>query len=149
MLKGVRIYPMLSLWSPSLFVQMQGCHFGVRRCGIQKSSRSFSQSPFILLMLWVYHCSTFSTREKGNNFHLKVSCVMLGITKHKHSSSNSCKCRWGSSFSNPKKVCPRTMAHMLGWSSQPEAMIGFGEGDGSKNSSSRAESWWIERFSMV
>jgi hypothetical protein len=54
----------------------------------QMSSRSLPQSLFTFPMLWVYNCSALSMREKGNNFHLKVSYVMPGITRHKHSFSN-------------------------------------------------------------
>ena len=83
----------------------------------QKSPRSSSQSWIIPLTLSVYHCSAFPMREKGNNFHLKVSYDMPGITKHEHSSSNTCKSRSRSSVSKPEKVCARTMVMMRGWSS--------------------------------
>jgi hypothetical protein len=48
----------------------------------QKSSQSLPQSPFTFPPLWVYHCSVLSVIEKGNNFHLKVSYVMPGLTRH-------------------------------------------------------------------
>ena len=115
----------------------------------QKSSQSSSQLPFALLTLWVYHCSAFPTGEKGNNFHLKVSYDMHGITKHEHSSSNTCKWRSGSSIFKPEKVCARTMAMTRGWSLKPGVVKGLEEVDGSENSSSEVESWWIEEDDMI
>jgi hypothetical protein len=44
----------------------------------------------------VYHCFAFSMREKGNNFHFRVSCVMPEMLRHEHISSNSC--RWWQGF---------------------------------------------------
>ena len=73
-----------ALCSPSLIVQMQGFHFEREASWDEeenkrkKSSQSTSQSWIIPLTLWVYHCSAFPTREKGNNFHLKDSCDMPG-----------------------------------------------------------------------
>jgi hypothetical protein len=32
----------------------------------------------------VYHCFAFLMREKGNNFYLRVSCVMPEMLKHEH-----------------------------------------------------------------
>ena len=40
------------------------------------------------------------------------------------------------------------MAMKPGRSSKPEAVIGFKDFGGSKNSLEGAESWWIERVSM-
>ena len=115
----------------------------------QKSSLSSSQSWIVRLTLWVYHCSAFPTGEKGNNFHLKVSYDMHGITKHEHSSSNTCKWRSGSSIFKPEKVCARTMAMTRGWSLKPGVVKGLEEVDGSENSSSEVESWWIEEDDMI
>ena len=50
---------------------------------------SSSQSPFALSMACVYHCFAFPVRVKGNNFHLKVSCVMPEMLRHEHISSKS------------------------------------------------------------
>ena len=35
-----------------------------------------SQSPFTFPTLWAYNCFVLSFNEKGNNFHLSVSCDM-------------------------------------------------------------------------
>ena len=40
-----------------------------------------SQSPFTFPKLWVYHCFVLSSREKGNNFHRRVSCDMLEMVR--------------------------------------------------------------------
>ena len=48
-----------------------------------------SQSPFIFPMLWAYHCFALSSREKGNNFHQRVSCDMPKMVRHAQSCSNS------------------------------------------------------------
>jgi hypothetical protein len=71
-------------------------------------------------------------REKGNNFHFRVSCVMPEMLRHEHMSSNLCKCWQGFSLLCPEKVCAQTMAIKLGWSSQPDGRVGFGAG--SRNS---------------
>jgi hypothetical protein len=55
----------------------------------QNRSRRLLQSLFTLLMLDVYHCLAGSIREKGNNFHLRVSCAMPEIFRHEHTCSNS------------------------------------------------------------
>ena len=57
----------------------------------QKLTQSSSQSQLILPIVRVYHCSALSVREKGHNFHRKATCVMPGITKLEHSSSNTSK----------------------------------------------------------
>ena len=51
-----------------------------------------SQSPFTFPTLWVYQCFAFSSREKGNNFHRRVSCDMPKMVRHAQSCSNSYKC---------------------------------------------------------
>ena len=56
----------------------------------QNLSLSSSQSPFVLSMANVYHYFAFPMREKGNNFHLRISCVMPEMLRHEHISSNSC-----------------------------------------------------------
>ena len=56
----------------------------------QNLSLSSSRSPFVLSTTLVYHCFTFSMREKGNNFHFRVCCVMPEMLRHEHISSNSC-----------------------------------------------------------
>jgi hypothetical protein len=56
----------------------------------QNISLSSSQSPFVLHMVCVYNCFAFTMREKGNNFHFSVSCVMPKILRHKHI-LNSCR----------------------------------------------------------
>ena len=56
-----------------------------------------SQSPFTLPMLQAYHYFALSLREKGNNFHRSVSCVMPEIVKHAQSCSNTH--RWWLGFS--------------------------------------------------
>jgi hypothetical protein len=89
----------------------------------------------------VYHCFAFSVREKGNNSHLRASCVMPEMLRHEHISSNSYRWLQGSSFSRPEKVCARTMATKLGWSSQPDERFGFEGGSG--NSSFEAVRFWI------
>ena len=48
-----------------------------------------SQSPFTFPMLWAYHCFALSSREKGNNFHRRVSCDMTEMVMHAQSCSNS------------------------------------------------------------
>ena len=83
----------------------------------QNLSLSSSQSPFVLSTACVYHCFPFSMREKGNNYHLSVSCVMPEMLRHEHISSNSCRCWQGFSLSCPEKGCARTMAFKLGWRS--------------------------------
>ena len=55
----------------------------------QNMSLNSSQSPFVLPTACVYHYFTFFVREKENNFHLKVSCVMPEMLRHEHISSNS------------------------------------------------------------
>jgi hypothetical protein len=55
----------------------------------QNLSLSSSQSPFVLSTANVYHCFTFLVREKGNNFHFSVFCVMPKMLRHEHTSSNS------------------------------------------------------------
>ena len=52
-------------------------------------SLSSSQSPFVLSIANVYHCFAFPVREKGNNFHLKVCCVMREMLRHEHISLKS------------------------------------------------------------
>ena len=68
-------------------------------------------------------------REKGNNFHRNISCVMPGITKLEHSFSNSCKWSRGSSLIAPEKGHFQTMAIKSGSSS----WLDEEDGDGSKN----------------
>ena len=75
-----------------------------------KSARSSSQTPLILPIVRVYHYSVLLMRENGNNFQFKISCVMPGITKLEHSSSNSCKWSSGSSLITLEKGRCRTMA---------------------------------------
>ena len=48
-----------------------------------------SQSPFTFPMLWEYHYFALSSREKGNNFHQRVSCEMLEMVRHAQCCSNS------------------------------------------------------------
>ena len=55
----------------------------------QNLSLSSSQSPFVLSKVFVYHYVAFPMREKGNNFHFRVSCVMPEMLRHEHISSNS------------------------------------------------------------
>jgi hypothetical protein len=45
-------------------------------------------------MAHMYHCFAFPVREKGNNFYLRVSCVMPEILRHEHISLNSCRMAW-------------------------------------------------------
>ena len=59
-------------------------------------SLSSSQSPFVLSTACVYHCFIFPVREKENNFHFRVSCVMPEMLRREHISSNSC--RWWQGF---------------------------------------------------
>ena len=76
-------------------------------------------------------------REKGNNFHRKTSCVMPGITKLKHSFSNSRKWSRGSSLIAPEKGRFRTMAIKSGSSS----WLDEEDGNGSVNSPIGVESY--------
>jgi hypothetical protein len=48
-----------------------------------------SQSPFTFPTLWAYHCFALSSREKGNNYHRRVSCDMPKMVRHAQSRSNS------------------------------------------------------------
>src|SRR6185312_8956887 len=52
----------------------------------QNSSLSSPQFPFILATVRVYHCLASSTREKGNNFHPRVSrdmpAMVLALLKY-------------------------------------------------------------------
>ena len=110
-------------------------------------SLSSSQSPFVLSTACVYHSFTFSMREKGNNFHFRVSYVMPEMLRHEHISSNSCMWWHGFSFSTPEKGCARTMAFRLGWSSLPDESFGFEGGLG--NSPFEAEGYEVEVGFMV
>ena len=83
----------------------------------QNLTLSSSQSPFVLSTTNVYHCFTFPVREKGNNFHLRVYCVMPKMLRHEHISSKSRRSWWRLSFSCPEKGSARTMAIKPGWSS--------------------------------
>ena len=83
-------------------------------------------------------------REKGNNFHRNISCVMPGITKLEHSSSNSCKWSRGSSLIAPEKGHFRTMAIKPGLSSS----LDEGDGDGLENSPLGVESCGKDSCSM-
>ena len=107
-------------------------------------SLSSSQSPFILSMTCVYHCFAFPMREKGNNFHLRVSCVMPEILRHEHIYSNSHRWLHGSLLSFSEKGCARTIAIKPEWSSLPDEWFSFGESDGSRNSPFEAERFWYE-----
>jgi hypothetical protein len=89
----------------------------------QNLSLSSSQSPFVLPMALAYHCFAFFLREKGNNFHFRVSYVMPEMLRHKHISSNSSRWWQGSSLSCPEKGCARTMAIKLGQSPQPDERL--------------------------
>ena len=100
----------------------------------QKSAQSSFQSPHILPIMRVYHCSALSLREKGNNFHRKASYVMPGITKLEHSSSNTFKWSHGSSLIVPEKGRFRTMALKVGRGSPLAKRSGFDENDGFQNS---------------
>jgi hypothetical protein len=66
-------------------------------------SLSSSQSPFVLSTAKVYHCFAFPMREKGNNFHLSVSCVMPEMLRHEHISLKSSKWLQGFSLSCPQE----------------------------------------------
>ena len=83
-------------------------------------------------------------REKGNNFHRKTSCVMLGITKLEHSFLNSRKWSRGSSLMAPEKGRFRTMAIKPGSSS----WLGEEDDDGSENSPLGVESCGKDSCSM-
>ena len=83
-------------------------------------------------------------REKGNNFHRKVSCIMPGITKLEHSSSNSCKWSRGSSLIALEKGHFQTMAIKPGSSS----WLDEEDGNGSENSPLRIESCGKDSCSM-
>jgi hypothetical protein len=100
----------------------------------KKLPLSSSQSPFALPTTNMYHCFAFPVREKGNNFHLMVSCVMPKMYRHGHISSKSSRCWHGFSFSCPKKGNARIVAISHGWSSYPNERFGFGESGGSWNS---------------
>ena len=83
-------------------------------------------------------------REKENNFHLKISCVMPRITKLEHSFSNSRKWSRGSSLIAPEKSHFRTMAIKLGSSS----WLDEEDGDGLENSPHGVESCGKDSCSM-
>ena len=83
-------------------------------------------------------------REKGNNFHRKISCVMPGITKLEHSSSNSCKWSRGSLLIDPEKSHFRTMAIKPGSSSYLDEE----DDNGSENSPLSVESCGKDGCSM-
>jgi hypothetical protein len=51
-------------------------------------SLSSSQSLFILPTTLAYHCFASLVREKGNNFHIRISCVMPGMLRHEHIPQN-------------------------------------------------------------
>jgi hypothetical protein len=55
----------------------------------QNLSLSSSQSPSVLPTARVYYYFAFPMREKGNKFHLSVSCVMPEMLRHEHISSKS------------------------------------------------------------
>ena len=83
-------------------------------------------------------------REKGNNFHRKVSRVLPGITKLEHSSSNSFKWSRGSSLIAPEKSHFRTIAI------KPGSSLWLDEEDdnGSENSPLGVESCGKDSCSM-
>ena len=73
----------------------------------QNLSLSSSQSLFVLSTANVYHCFAFPVREKENNFHLRVSCVMPEMLRHEHISSNSCRWWLGFHFQARRRVVPK------------------------------------------
>jgi hypothetical protein len=44
-------------------------------------------------------------REKGNNFHFRIPCVMPRMLRHEHIFSNSYRWLKGSLLSKPEKGC--------------------------------------------
>jgi hypothetical protein len=69
----------------------------------QNLSLSSTQSAFMLSTASVYHYFALPVREKENNFHLKVSCVMPEMLSHEYISLKSSRCWQGFSSSCPKK----------------------------------------------
>ena len=101
----------------------------------QNLSLSSSQLSCTLPTVYMYYCSPFPIREKGNNFHLRVSCVMPAMANNEHSRSKSDKWWYGLSLSIPEKEGFRTRVIRSGKSSQPDVRIIRVENDGSGNSS--------------
>jgi len=105
----------------------------------QNLSLSSSQLSCTLPTVYVYHCSAFPIREKGNNFHLRVSCVMPAMANNEHRCSKSDKWWYGFSLSNPEKEGFRTRVIRSGKSSQPDVRIIRVDDGGSGNTSLGAE----------
>jgi hypothetical protein len=68
-----------------------------------KFFQSSSQSPFTSSTEWAYQDFAFHKSEKGNNFHLMVSCVMPAIARQEHKCSNSLRWAYGFLFFSPEK----------------------------------------------
>jgi hypothetical protein len=101
--------------TPSLISQMQEFHSTEKIWGIKERASDKSHlGAFPNHHLHFPRCGCTIAPplcgERGNNFHLKVSCVMHRITRHEHSSSNSRRSSWGSSFLALKKGCSWTKA---------------------------------------
>jgi hypothetical protein len=72
----------------------------------QNLSLSSSQSLFVLSMANVYHYFAFPMRETGNNFHLKVSCIMPEMLRHEHISRSIIGDGRGFNFHILRRVVP-------------------------------------------
>jgi hypothetical protein len=80
----------------------------------QNLEHSISQSSCILSMVRLYQCLALPVKEKGNNFHLKVSSNMPVICKHAQVYPNSHRCEYGFSSPSPKKDYSRINFIKLG-----------------------------------
>ena len=68
------------------------CREAIRDIGKNARHNMFLNSSQLLATfptLWVYHCFALSSSEKGNNFHLSVSCDMPKMVRQAQSCSNS------------------------------------------------------------
>ena len=107
----------------------------------QNLSPSSSQWSCTLPTVYVYYCSPFPIREKRNNFHLRVSCVMPAMANNEHNCSKSDKWWYGFSLPNPEKEGFRTRVIRSGKSSQLDVRIIRVDDGGTGNSS-----LWAERL---
>ena len=84
--------------------------------------------------VYVYHYSAFPIKEKGNSFHLRVSCVIPAMANNEHNRSKSNRWWYGFSLSNPEKEDFQTRVIRSGRNSKPDVRIICVKGGGSKNS---------------
>ena len=120
---------------------------------IEKNSRQnlsviSSQLSCTLPMAYVYHCSAFPIRKKGNNFLLRVSCVMPIMANNEHYCWKFDKWWYEFSLSNPEKEGFRTRVIRSGKSSQLDVRIICVDDGGSGNSSLGAKRLWKDGFSL-